>query len=105
MALFLCVPVTSKYSLLVSLGEQSVDFSAADGLASALTGALSLAITGATLSHFEIGGYRSVSRQGGPPVGRTAEMLLRSAEMAVFSPVMRTSEGELGFYRSIIMTS
>lgn len=45
-------------------------------------------IKGVGISHFDIGGFTSLYG-----VVRTEELLLRSAELAVFTPAMRTHEG------------
>lgn len=68
-------------------GDQSVDFSIHDGLASVVCGALSLGMTGCGLTHSDIGGY--TSQYGNK---RTKEVFLRWAEMAAFTAVMRTHE-------------
>jgi len=76
-----------KYCTLLWAGDQSVDFSLHDGLATTITGALSAGMCGCTLHHSDIGGYTSLFGNV-----RTKEVFLRWAEMAVFSPVMRTHE-------------
>ena len=76
-------------------GDQNVDWSLSDGLASTLTAALSMGISGVALTHFDIGGFTTFASYT-PPLVRTEQLLLRSAEMAVFTPVFRTHEGELG---------
>lgn len=77
-----------KYTALQWQGDQSVDFTRHDGLPSAICGFLSLAMSGYGLSHSDIGGYTSVYDNF-----RTKELFERWTEMAVFSPVMRTHEG------------
>jgi alpha-glucosidase len=79
---------TQKYCPLLWAGDQSVDFSLDDGLASVMTGALSAGMSGNGLSHSDIGGYTSLFDNC-----RTKELFLRWAEMNVFSPFMRTHEG------------
>jgi sulfoquinovosidase len=79
---------TQKYCNLLWAGDQSVDFSIHDGLASVICGSLSAGIMGCGLSHSDIGGYTSLFDNI-----RTKELFLRWAEMAVFTPVMRTHEG------------
>ena len=54
-----------------------------------LSVALSLSVSGMGLTHFDIGGYTTQF-----PMVRTQELFLRSAEYAVFTPVMRTHEGK-----------
>lgn len=79
---------TQKYCTLLWAGDQSVDFSIHDGLASVICGALSAGMTGCGLSHSDIGGYTSLFDNT-----RNKELFLRWAEMAMFTPVMRTHEG------------
>ncbi|XP_047493998.1 sulfoquinovosidase-like [Penaeus chinensis] len=70
-------------------GDQNVDWSLGDGVASTIVAALNLGLSGMCVTHFDIGGYTTQ-----PPVlQRTKELFLRSAEYAVFTPVMRTHEG------------
>ncbi|KAL8589435.1 hypothetical protein ACOMHN_021587 [Nucella lapillus] len=83
---------SGNHSLLMWAGDQNVDWSLSDGLPSTLTASLSLAMSGLTLTHFDIGGFTTFASYT-PPLVRSEELLLRSAEMAVFSPVFRTHEG------------
>jgi len=69
-------------------GDQSVDFSRHDGLATVIVGALSSGLLGNAYHHSDIGGYTSLFG-----LVRTAELIMRWAEMAAFTPVMRTHEG------------
>ncbi|RIX99537.1 alpha-glucosidase [Aureimonas flava] len=69
-------------------GDQSVDFSRHDGLVTAICGALSSGLLGNAYHHSDIGGYTSLFGNV-----RTPELLMRWAEMAAFTPVMRTHEG------------
>ncbi len=69
-------------------GDQSVDWTRHDGLPSAICGALSAGLVGNTLHHSDIGGYTSLFGNV-----RSAELIMRWAEMAAFTPVMRTHEG------------
>ncbi len=69
-------------------GDQNVDWSEDDGLPSVLTAALSLAMSGMGLSHSDIGGYTTLYG-----MKRSKELLIRWAEQAAFSPLMRTHEG------------
>lgn len=69
-------------------GDQSVDWTRHDGLPSAICGALSAGLVGNAFHHSDIGGYTSLFGNV-----RTAELVVRWAEMAVFTPVMRTHEG------------
>lgn len=79
---------SQKYCTLLWAGDQSVDFTIHDGLASVICGALSAGIMGCGLTHSDIGGYTSLFGNI-----RTKEVFLRWAEMAMFTPVMRTHEG------------
>lgn len=79
---------SQKYSTLAWNGDQSVDLSVHDGLISAVCGTLSLAMSGYGLSHSDIGGYTSVYDNL-----RTKEVFERWVDMAAFTPVMRTHEG------------
>lgn len=79
---------TQKYSTMIWAGDQNVDWSLDDGLASVIPAALSLAMTGFGLHHSDIGGYTTLFE-----MKRTKELFMRWAEMAAFSPVMRTHEG------------
>ncbi len=79
---------SQKYCTLLWAGDQSVDFSRHDGLVTVICGALSAAMCGCGLHHSDIGGYTSLFNNC-----RTKEVFLRWAEMAAFTPVMRTHEG------------
>ena len=65
-----------------------MDFSRHDGLCTVICAALSAGMSGCGLSHSDIGGYTSLFDNT-----RTKEVFLRWAEMAAFTPVMRTHEG------------
>lgn len=78
---------SQKYCTLLWAGDQSVDFSLHDGLATVICAALSAGMTGCGLSHSDIGGYTSLFGNV-----RTKELFLRWAEMSAFTPVMRTHE-------------
>jgi len=69
-------------------GDQNVDWSEDDGLPSALTGALSAAMSGHGLHHSDIGGYTTLYG-----LKRSKELFLRWAEFAAFTSLMRTHEG------------
>lgn len=79
---------SQAYCTLLWAGDQSVDFSIHDGLGTVICAALSAGICGCGLSHSDIGGYTSLFGNV-----RTKEVFLRWAEMAAFTPVMRTHEG------------
>lgn len=69
-------------------GDQSVDFSRHDGLVTVISGALSSGLLGNAYHHSDIGGYTSLFGNV-----RSAELLMRWSEMAAFTPVMRSHEG------------
>lgn len=69
-------------------GDQHVDFSEDDGLPSALRAMLSMAASGVGVSHSDIGGYTTIFH-----MRRSPELFIRWAEMAVFTPLFRTHEG------------
>ncbi len=77
-----------KYCTLMWAGDQSVNWSLDDGLASVIPAALSMGMTGCGLHHSDIGGYTSLHGNI-----RDRELFMRWAEMAAFTPVMRTHEG------------
>ncbi|SIQ87781.1 alpha-glucosidase [Rhizobium sp. RU35A] len=69
-------------------GDQSVDFSRHDGLVTVICGALSSGLLGNAYHHSDIGGYTSLFGNV-----RTGELIMRWAEMAAFTAVMRSHEG------------
>lgn len=69
-------------------GDQSVDFTRHDGIGTVITAALSAGLVGNAYSHSDIGGYTSLHGNI-----RTAELIMRWSELAAFTPVMRTHEG------------
>lgn len=87
-----CIAGISNYTTLMWAGDQNVNFDLADGLPSTVVAALSMGVSGIGMTHFDIGGYTTYASMG---LRRTPELLIRSAEMAVFTPYMRTHEGGL----------
>jgi alpha-glucosidase len=80
-----------RYARLFWMGDQNVDWSREDGMPSALSGMLSAGLSGFALNHSDTGGYTT---QATPPEQRSAELLLRWAEMNAFGGAMlRTHEG------------
>nr|XP_054758414.1 sulfoquinovosidase-like [Lytechinus pictus] len=77
-----------KYGVMTWAGDQFVDFSLSDGIASVIPAALSLGLSGFGLFHFDIGAFTSLFNYT-----RTEELLFRYGEMAAFSTMMRTHEG------------
>ncbi|MDF2615063.1 MAG: family 31 glycosyl hydrolase, alpha-glucosidase [Clostridia bacterium] len=79
---------SQKYSTLMWAGDQNVDWSLDDGLASVMTAALSAGMSGHGLHTSDIGGYTTLF-----DMKRTKELFMRWAEFCAFTPVMRTHEG------------
>lgn len=75
------------------MGDQTQDWSAQDGLRSAVTIAQSLSASGMAQVHGDIGGYTSVDLPLVADVVRDDELLVRWAEASVLQPVFRTHEG------------
>jgi alpha-glucosidase len=69
-------------------GDQSVDFSRHDGLQTVICAALSSGLLGNAYHHSDIGGYTSLFGNV-----RTPELIQRWTEMAAFTAVMRSHEG------------
>lgn len=79
---------SQKYSTMMWAGDQNVDWSLDDGLASVIPAALSLAMTGHGLHHSDIGGYTTLF-----DMKRNKELLMRWCDFSAFTPLMRTHEG------------
>ncbi|MBV1704669.1 MAG: alpha-glucosidase, partial [Hyphomicrobiales bacterium] len=77
-----------RHCPLLWAGDQSVDFSRHDGIGTAVTAALSAGLAGNPFSHSDIGGYTSLYGNV-----RSFDLLARWIELAAFTPVMRTHEG------------
>ncbi len=69
-------------------GDQSVDFSSHDGIGSTVVAALSAGLIGNPCHHSDIGGYTSLFGKL-----RSAGLIMRWAELAAFTSMMRTHEG------------
>jgi alpha-glucosidase len=81
-----------RYSTLFWLGDQLVDWDEHDGIKSAVTGLLSSGLSGYSLQHSDIGGYTAIDH----PLlkyHRSKELLMRWTELAAFTTVFRTHEG------------
>jgi alpha-glucosidase len=76
-----------RYCPLLWAGDQCVDFSRHDGMNTVITGALSSGLMGNAYHHSDIGGFTSLFGNR-----RTKEVFERWADMAAFTPVMRTHE-------------
>jgi alpha-glucosidase len=77
-----------RYCPMLWAGDQSVDFSRHDGLNTVICGALSAGILGNAYYHSDIGGYTSLYGNR-----RTKELFDRWVDMAAFTSMMRTHEG------------
>ncbi|MDI1363629.1 MAG: alpha-glucosidase [bacterium] len=77
-----------RYCPLLWAGDQSVDFTRHDGIGTVVCAALSSGLLGNAYHHSDIGGYTSLFGNV-----RTAELLMRWTEMAAFTAVMRSHEG------------
>jgi alpha-glucosidase len=77
-----------RHCPLLWAGDQSVDFSRHDGLQTVIVGALSSGLLGNPCHHSDIGGFTSLFGNV-----RSLELMQRWAEMAAFTAVMRTHEG------------
>lgn len=69
-------------------GDQAVDFSRHDGIGTVICAALSAGLTGNAHHHSDAGGYTSLF-----DTTRTPELAMRWAEMAAFTAMIRTHEG------------
>lgn len=69
-------------------GDQNVNWSKSDGIASVIPAALSLGFSGVEFSHWDTGGYTSLLW-----MKRTPELFMRWVELSAFSLIMRTHEG------------
>ncbi len=81
-----------EYSTLFWLGDQLVSWDEHDGIKSAVTGFLSSGLSGYSLQHSDIGGYTAIDH----PLmkyHRSKELLMRWTELAAFTTVFRTHEG------------
>jgi alpha-glucosidase len=81
-----------RFSTLFWLGDQLVDWDEHDGIKSAVTGLLSSGLSGYSLQHSDIGGYTAIDH----PLlkyHRSKELLMRWTELAAFTTVFRTHEG------------
>ncbi len=75
-------------------GDQLTNFDGRDGMLSALLGMLSGGVSGLTLNHADVGGYLGIARDP-LQIIRTPELLKRWAEWSVWTPLLRTHEGNL----------
>jgi alpha-glucosidase len=78
------------YTRMNWLGDQLTTWDEFDGLKSAVKGHLNAGISGVSLTHSDIGGFTTVKQLR---LRREPELLQRWAELAVFTSMMRTHEG------------
>ena len=79
---------TPRYSTMMWNGDNHVDFSLDNGIASVIPASLSLTCSGFGLQHSDIAGYTTFGQ-----LRRSEELYLRWAEMNAYTPVMRGHEG------------
>ena len=79
-------------STLFWLGDQLVSWDEHDGIKSAVTGLLSSGISGYSLEHTDVGGYTAID-SALLKYYRSKELLMRWTELAAFTVVFRTHEG------------
>jgi sulfoquinovosidase len=79
---------TGKYSTMMWCGDQHVDFSSDYGMPCVVPAKLSLGMSGFGLVHSDVGGYTTFLN-----MVRTKELYLRWMEMAAFTPMLRSHEG------------
>lgn len=81
-----------EYATLFWLGDQLVSWDRYDGIKSAVTGLLTSGLSGYSLNHSDIGGYTAIDN----PLleyRRSKELQMRWTELAAFTVVFRTHEG------------
>lgn len=79
---------SSSYVPLLWAGDQIVNFLKDSGLPAVVPAAVSSALSGFGYWHFDIGGFFSFAW-----IKRSRNLLMRSCELAAFTPVMRNHEG------------
>ncbi len=78
----------SKYTMLYWPGDQIVNWSPIEGLPTVIPSGISCGMCGIGNYHFDIGGFSAHGE-----IKRSRELFMRWAEIAAFSMVMRTHEG------------
>jgi len=79
---------SSRYASVVWAGDQLVNWSLDDGLATVIPAGISLGFCGIGYFHSDTGGYTTVGW-----IKRSKELFMRWAEHSAFTQVMRTHEG------------
>lgn len=77
-----------KYMSSFWTGDQLVDWSREDGFPSAINASLMMGVSGVGYVHSDVGGYTTLGSKK-----RTKELLIRWAEYAAFTQIMRSHEG------------
>jgi sulfoquinovosidase len=78
----------SNYTMSMFSGDQLVNWSKTDGIASVMPAFLSLGFSGIGYTHFDIGGYTTIGEYK-----RNKEVFMRWAEIGAFTMIIRTHEG------------
>jgi alpha-glucosidase len=79
---------TARYAPAIWAGDQLVSWSRHDGLPTVVPAALSLGLQGVGQFHSDLGGFTTMAW-----IKRSKELFLRWAELAAFTPIIRTHEG------------
>ena len=85
--------LSPNFTRLVWAGDQLENWEGGNGFKSALKGMLNIGLSGAQLTHSDVGGYIAYSFYGFLKIERTQELLMRWIEFGAFSVVFRTHEG------------
>lgn len=86
---------TSRYSSMMWLGDQMVDYTCEDGLCSVFDGYLSASDAGLPLVHSDVGGYTGVKKPIIKNLIRSKQVMLDWMILEAFTPTFRTHEGLL----------
>jgi alpha-glucosidase len=79
---------SSKYTMMHFSGDQRVDWDEKVGLPTVIPSSINMGLCGIGYYHFDIGCYTTYGKYT-----RTKEIFMRSAEIATFTMLMRTHEG------------
>jgi alpha-glucosidase len=83
---------SNHYSRLYWAGDQTPTLDDCDGLASAVTALITGGISGMSVNHTDIGGFTSIMHPM-YKLARSKEVMFRWMEVAAFTPIFRTHEG------------
>lgn len=81
-----------KYATLFWLGDQLVSWSEYDGIKTVVTGLISSGLSGYSYNHSDIGGYTTITHWL-KNYHRSKELFFRWTELAAFTSIFRTHEG------------